>query len=110
MVRKCSWFYPATDEHHDQLALHLVHHHPGGQGEHGLGGGSVKTSTNLLHYRYTIQSCCDSTGLYVSGHGMFGAVEEGKETAVRFFEEHVAEVKKVVPEDKLLVWEVRMSS
>jgi len=42
-----------------------------------------------------------------TGHGMFGAVEEGKETAVRFFEEHVAEVKKVVPEDKLLVWEVK---
>merc|ERR1712013_30660 len=45
---------------------------------------------------------CSTTGL-----GMFGAVEESKETAVRFFEEHVAEVKKVVPEEKLLVWEVK---
>merc|ERR1712241_325650 len=42
-----------------------------------------------------------------TGHGMFGAVEEGKETAVKFYEEHVAEVKKVVPEEKLLVWEVK---
>ena len=55
--------------------------------------------------------CCDDTcSLFVAGLGMFGAVEESKETAVRFFEEHVAEVKKVVPEEKLLVWEVRMSS
>ena len=38
-----------------------------------------------------------------------GTSEEGKETAVKFYEEHVAEVKKVVPEEKLLVWEVRMS-
>ena len=37
-------------------------------------------------------------------------MEEGRETAVKFYEEHVAEVKKVVPEEKLLVWEVRMSS
>jgi len=41
------------------------------------------------------------------GQGMFGAVEEGRETAVKFYEEHVAEVKKVVPEEKLLVWEVK---
>ena len=41
---------------------------------------------------------------------MRGAVEHGKETAVKFYEEHVAEVKKVVPQERLLVWEVRMSS
>merc|ERR1719184_10882 len=39
--------------------------------------------------------------------GMFGAVSDSKEKAVKFFEEHVEEVKKVVPKEKLLVWEVK---
>jgi hypothetical protein len=39
---------------------------------------------------------------------MFGAVSESKEKAVKFFDEHFEEVKKHVPEDKLLVWEVRI--
>ena len=40
------------------------------------------------------------------GYGMFSAVTAGQEAAVEFFHEHVEEVKKHVPEDKLLVFEV----
>jgi len=45
---------------------------------------------------------CSTMGL-----GMFGAVSESKEKAVKFYEEHVEEVKRHVPADKLLVWEVK---
>merc|ERR1719245_296105 len=38
---------------------------------------------------------------------MFSAVTAGQEAAVEFFHEHVEEVKKHVPEDKLLVFEVK---
>ena len=38
---------------------------------------------------------------------MFGAVSDSKEKAIKFFAEHVEEVKKHVPKEKLLVWEVR---
>ena len=41
---------------------------------------------------------------------MFGAVSESKEKAVKFYAEHVEEVKKHVPKDKLLIWEVRIQS
>ena len=39
--------------------------------------------------------------------GMFGAVEVGEETAVQFFNEWVESVKADIPEDKLLVFEVK---
>ena len=42
-----------------------------------------------------------------AGLSLFGAVSAGKETAVQFYQEHVAEVKRIVPEDKLLVFEVK---
>merc|ERR550519_1732815 len=45
---------------------------------------------------------CSTLGL-----GMFGAVRAGQETAVKFWTEHVEEVKLHVPQDKLLVWEVK---
>jgi len=45
---------------------------------------------------------CSTLGL-----GMFGAVEESKEKAIKFYEEHVEEVKNHVPKEKLLVWEVK---
>ena len=38
---------------------------------------------------------------------MFSAVRSGKETAVEFYHEHVEEVKKHVPKEKLLVFEVQ---
>ena len=38
---------------------------------------------------------------------MFSAVRAGKETAVEFYREHVEEVKKHVPKEKLLVFEVQ---
>jgi len=41
-----------------------------------------------------------------SGLSMFGALEAGEETAVKFWDDHVEEVKNVVPRDKLLIWEV----
>ena len=41
------------------------------------------------------------------GLGMFSAVKAGKETAVEFYHEHVEEVKKHVPKEKLLVFEVQ---
>ena len=42
------------------------------------------------------------------GYGLFSAITAGQEAAVEFFHEHVAEVKKHVPEDKLLVFEVKL--
>ena len=42
-----------------------------------------------------------------SGLGMLGAVEAGEEKAVCFYNDHVAEVKRHVPADRLLVWEVK---
>ena len=42
-----------------------------------------------------------------SGLGMFQAVAAGEATAVRFYHDHVNEVKKHVPADRLLVWEVK---
>ena len=41
---------------------------------------------------------------------MFGAVSDSKEKAIKFFAEHVEEVKKQVPKEKLLVWEVRLET
>ena len=42
-----------------------------------------------------------------SGLGMFGAVRAGEETAIRFYNDHVNEVKASVPADRLLVWQVK---
>ena len=42
-----------------------------------------------------------------SGLGMFGAVEAGREAAIRFYNDHVNEVKAHVPADRLLVWQVK---
>ena len=39
--------------------------------------------------------------------GMFGAVDCGQETAVRFFKEWVEQVKREVPAERLLVFEVK---
>ena len=39
--------------------------------------------------------------------GMFGAVDSGQETAVRFFTEWVEQVKREVPAERLLVFEVK---
>jgi len=39
--------------------------------------------------------------------GMFGAVEDGQEEAVRFFDAWKAKVIKEVPADRLLVWQVK---
>ena len=39
--------------------------------------------------------------------GMFGAVEAGEETAVKFFNEWVESVKSEIPEERLLVFEVK---
>ena len=41
-----------------------------------------------------------------TGLGMFDAVEAGEEAAVRFYADHVTEVKAHVPADRLLVWQV----
>jgi len=52
---------------------------------------------------------CDST-TYLGAkypHGMFGAVDAGQETAIRFFNDWTAEVIKEVPADRLLVFEVK---
>jgi len=38
---------------------------------------------------------------------MFEAIEAGEEAAVQFWKDHVEEVKRVVPKDKLLVFEVK---
>ena len=40
------------------------------------------------------------------GLSMFEAIENGEETAVKFWKDHVEEVKRVVPEEKLLIFEV----
>jgi len=42
-----------------------------------------------------------------SGLGMFSAVDEGEEAAVKFWNEHVNEVKSIIPAENLLVWEVK---
>ena len=42
-----------------------------------------------------------------AGLDMFGAVSAGQEAAVKFYQEHVEEVKSHVPADKLLVFEVK---
>ena len=39
--------------------------------------------------------------------GMFGAVDCGQETAVRFFTEWVEQVKREIPAERLLVFEVK---
>ena len=39
--------------------------------------------------------------------GMFGAVDAGEETAVRFFREWVDQVKAEIPAERLLVFEVK---
>ena len=39
--------------------------------------------------------------------GMFGAVDAGQETAVKFFNDWVESVKKEIPEERLLVFEVK---
>ena len=39
--------------------------------------------------------------------GMFGAVDAGEETAVRFFTEWQEQVKKEIPPERLLVFEVK---
>ena len=41
---------------------------------------------------------------------MFDVVSDSKEKVIKFYAEHVEEVKKHVSEDKLLVWEVRRKS
>ena len=41
-----------------------------------------------------------------SGLGMHAAVEAGEAAAVRFYQDHVEEVKACVPADRLLVWQV----
>lgn len=41
------------------------------------------------------------------GLSMFEAIELGEETAVQFWNNHVEDVKRFVPEEKLLVWEVK---
>ena len=41
---------------------------------------------------------------------MFDVVSDSKEKVIKFYAEHVEEVKKHVSEDKLLVWEVRINS
>lgn len=46
---------------------------------------------------------CSSRGL-----GMCSSVKEGEEAAVKFYNEHVEEVKKHVPKDQLLVFEVKL--
>ncbi len=38
---------------------------------------------------------------------MMEAISEGKESSVNFFNQWVAQVKKVVPKDKLLVFEAK---
>ena len=38
---------------------------------------------------------------------MFGAVEDGQEEAVRFFNAWKAQVMREVPADRLLVWQVK---
>ncbi len=38
---------------------------------------------------------------------MLTAVEEGKESGVKFFNDWVEDVKRVVPKDRLLVFEVK---
>ena len=43
----------------------------------------------------------------IKGLGLFSAVKKGKESAVKFYHDHVEEVKKHVPEDQLLVFEVK---
>ena len=45
---------------------------------------------------------CSSSGL-----GMFGAVAAGEKAAVQLWHDHVTEVKKMVPAEKLLIWEVK---
>ena len=40
--------------------------------------------------------------------GMCSSVKEGEEAAVKFYNEHVEEVKKHVPKDQLLVFEVKL--
>ena len=39
---------------------------------------------------------------------MCSSVKEGEEAAVKFYNEHVEEVKKHVPKDQLLVFEVKL--
>ena len=39
--------------------------------------------------------------------GLFGVIDSGEETAVRFFNEWNAQVKDVIPADRLLVFEVK---
>ena len=43
------------------------------------------------------------------GLGMFSSVRAGQEAAVQFYNDHVEEVKKHVPKDQLLVFEVELS-
>ena len=41
--------------------------------------------------------------------GMFGAVDAGEETAVRFYNEWVEQVRAEIPADRLLVFEVKQA-
>jgi len=43
----------------------------------------------------------------VLGLSMFEAITKGEESAVEFWNNHVEEVKRVVPANKLLIWEVK---
>ena len=42
------------------------------------------------------------------GLGMFSSVRAGQEAAVQFYNDHVEEVKRHVPKDQLLVFEVEL--
>ena len=42
-----------------------------------------------------------------AGLGLFSAVSAGQDTAVQFYKDHVEEVKRHVPADQLLVFEVK---
>jgi len=41
------------------------------------------------------------------GIGLSTAINNGKEAAIKFYHDHVEEVKRVVPKDRLLLWQVK---
>eukprot|EP00088_Acartia_fossae_P038003 TRINITY_DN39275_c0_g1_i1.p1 TRINITY_DN39275_c0_g1~~TRINITY_DN39275_c0_g1_i1.p1 ORF type:complete len:159 (+),score=6.37 TRINITY_DN39275_c0_g1_i1:183-659(+) len=59
----------------------------------------------------TIQLVGDLTDIVAtsssSGLGMFSAVDRGEQEAVKFFNEHIEEVMRVIPPENLLVFEVK---
>ncbi len=71
----------------------------------------TRVSVNIFHipsYKYTVVlEKVYHYSIFLLFLGLMSAVNDGKEASVRFFNQWVEQVKRVVPEDRLLVFEAK---